>query len=302
MQLSKRTKYSVVGAVAALLLIGLGGYGFISWASPTRFTYPKFDHLHFRMQYIFRGEAEDFGSAKYQVDYAKDICDGNLTESPIHFHDNKDQIVHIHWQGMTGGDVLKFYGLNLTGGLDNTMGFQLDKLFSWPPKITHVPYYNDLLPEAQGEDKYYIYTGDANSYNEKSLQDFLYQPLETFFAKESNIRKNLETEAKLRSSRLDSLFTIPVLADHPTHSKEEQIEIDKKKTEKQLQNIETNNNAVSENIQNTSDPKKTEDELKEINNLIGNVVVFVQPNKPTDEQIKARFNNLEPLGLSQCGG
>ena len=45
-----------------------------------------------------------------------------------------------------------------------------------------------------------------------------------------------------------------------------------------------------------------EEKLTRINNMIGNVVIFVQKDKPTDQQIKERFNDLEPLSDSTCGG
>lgn len=45
-----------------------------------------------------------------------------------------------------------------------------------------------------------------------------------------------------------------------------------------------------------------EQKLTRINNLVGNVVIFAQKDKPTDQQIKDRFNKLEPLSDSTCGG
>src|SRR5690606_10352998 len=45
-----------------------------------------------------------------------------------------------------------------------------------------------------------------------------------------------------------------------------------------------------------------EGKLKRLNNLIGNVVIFVQKERPTDTQIKERFDHLEPLGKSACAG
>ena len=52
-----------------------------------------------------------------------------------------------------------------------------------------------------------------------------------------------------------------------------------------------------------NDGDETEQEqLTRINNLIGNVVIFAQKDKPTDQQIKDRFNKLEPLSDSTCGG
>ncbi len=45
-----------------------------------------------------------------------------------------------------------------------------------------------------------------------------------------------------------------------------------------------------------------DEELTEINNLVGNVVIFVQKDRPTDAQVKDRFNQLVPLTDSVCGG
>ena len=52
----------------------------------------------------------------------------------------------------------------------------------------------------------------------------------------------------------------------------------------------------------SEDSDKSEDELKRINNLIGNVVIFAQDTEPTSEQITERFSNLVPLHDSTCGG
>jgi hypothetical protein len=46
----------------------------------------------------------------------------------------------------------------------------------------------------------------------------------------------------------------------------------------------------------------TQEELKRLNNVIGNVVIFVQKDKPTDQQIKAKFDHLIPVSESACAG
>ena len=58
----------------------------------------------------------------------------------------------------------------------------------------------------------------------------------------------------------------------------------------------------SSSLSSTETKPKTEEELKEINNLLGNVVIFVQSTEPTQEQIKKQFDVLEPLSPSTCGG
>lgn len=43
-------------------------------------------------------------------------------------------------------------------------------------------------------------------------------------------------------------------------------------------------------------------ELERIHNLLGNVVIFAQKDEPAGQQVKERFQNLEPLTESVCGG
>jgi len=46
----------------------------------------------------------------------------------------------------------------------------------------------------------------------------------------------------------------------------------------------------------------SEEELIKLNDVIGNAVIFVQKDAPTDAQIKDRFNDLIALPESVCGG
>jgi hypothetical protein len=301
------TKIKLLKTSIILLLIFATICGIYSYNN-RRFTHPKSDHVHIRLQYVFRGKAENFGDPRYQIDYLKDVCDGELTESPIHFHDNKDQIVHLHWQDMKGGDILKFYGINETIGLDNIMGIKLDKLLTIKPQITTIPIHSNSLPKPAGNDKYFVYIGDKDSYQQKEFGDFLTQPLEEFLNKKSSIREQREELERFENS--NSFMAIKALAHagetHETLSEEQQHELDVQKEQAEKKLIEDRNNSISEPVSaSTNNPNienKTEEELKQINNLIGNVVIFVQPEAPSNEQIKARFDNLEPLGLSSCGG
>jgi hypothetical protein len=268
--------------ITSILALGVLAVASLYIIIPNRFADPKPDHAHFRLQYIFRGKAEDFSKANYQVEYAKDICSGLLTESPLHFHDNKDQIVHLHWQKMTGGDVLKFYGVNKEGGLDNYMGLKLDKFLQLPPKLSPIPIYGKSLPEAQNDDKYFVYTGEKDKFEKRDFNQFINQSLEEFLGKNSTIREQLEESQKQQNqfSSIGKLAGFDTAAQ--AHGNEKQ-------------------SAVIESDQNKTNPK-TEEELKQINNFIGNVVIFVQPNEPTNEEVQAKFNNLVPLEASVCGG
>lgn len=269
---TKRRVFRLVIAAVLVALLAVGSYAGYAYAvSPEVIRNPKLEHYHFRMQILVDGKAENFAEQNYQTGYKKDLCNANLPEQPIHFHDKKDQFTHIHWEGMTGGMVMKYYGWNYIGGMNNALGYKLDNLSDIQMVTTHGNY----LPNISKDTKLYVYTGDEKNYQEKSIDDWKNQDLEQFFGKTSNspaheINKNGEP-----TSFLDSLF--PTAYAH-----------------------EGEGDSAAPTITTTSE---TEDEkLTRINNLIGNVVIFAQKDKPTDEQVKDRFNKLEPLTESTCGG
>lgn len=265
----KRFKITV-GLVVALLLLPLSYAGYIYAVSPAVIRNPKLEHYHFRMQILVNGKAEDFSTEGYQTGYAKDQCNANLPEQPIHFHDNKDQFTHIHWEGMTGGMVMKYYGWNYIGGMRNALGYKLDNPKD-PQKVTTHGNYLPAIPE---DAKSYVYTGDETGYQERNFEDWAHQDLEQFFGKTSNFPAHKENTGQ--TSLIDSL-----LPKASAHGGED----------------DGNDGEPGEVAKETEEQK-----LTRINNLIGNVVIFVQKDKPTDQQIKDRFNDLEPLTDSTCGG
>ncbi|HMI08980.1 MAG TPA: hypothetical protein VK497_01105 [Candidatus Saccharimonadales bacterium] len=264
--LTRNVKVALV-VVAAIVAILLSYVAYIYFASPAVVRSPRLEHYHFRMQIVVNGKAENFADKKYQTGYIKDQCNANLPEQPIHFHDNKDQFTHIHWEGMTGGMVLKYYGWNFIGGMNNALGYKLDDLSDIQEVTTHGSY----LPDRPKDAKFYIYTGDENKYEEKNFDDFTSQDLEKFFGKTSNLPAH-EINQK-QASLLDKMF--PTVSAH---------------------------GGVEDGNDGEAGEETEQEKLTRINNLIGNVVLFVQKGKPTDQQIKDRFNNLEPLSDSTCGG
>ena len=261
-------KVAIVLAVGVVgLAVAYGGYVYASTPSVIRNAKPE--HYHFRMQILVNGKAENFAESKYQQDYNKDQCSADLPEQPIHVHDNKDQFTHIHWEGMTGGLVMKYYGWNYIGGERDTLGYNLDDLSNIQKVKTH----GDYLPQVPDDAKFYVYTGDEKGYKTRDFNDWKNQDLEEFFGVTSNspaheINKNGGKQASV----LDMLF--PTAYAHGTP-----------------------------NDSDGDDGSESEEEkLTRINNLIGNVVIFAQKDAPSDEQIKARFNNLKPLSDSSCGG
>lgn len=263
--LSKRFKIIAI-VLIAILIVPLSYAGYIYAATPTVIREPKLEHYHFRMQILVNGKAENFAEDKYQQDYAKDQCNANLPEQPIHFHDQKDQFTHIHWEGMTGGMVMKYYGWNYIGGINKALGYKLDNLMDVQKVNTH----GNFLPAAPDDAQFYIYTGNESDYQEKSFDDWKNQDLEQFFGDTSNFPAHQQNQ---QTSLLDRVF--PKVSAH---------------------------GGVEDGNDGEPGEESEEEKLTRINNMIGNVVIFVQKNKPTDQQIKDRFNDLEPLSDSTCGG
>lgn len=254
--------------LAIVLLLTGGTVGYLYAASPLSVREPLIEHYHFRMQVLVNGQAVNFADDKFQAGYSKDNCNAKLTASPIHFHDRMDQFVHIHWEGITGGQVLKMYGWNFIGGTRGSLGYRFDEA----PKLKQVPIHSNSLPVIPSDANFYVYTRDGNSYKEKSFADFTGQDLEQFFGTTSNFPAHKLNMEKRKTSLLEQLQTALIPKAHAHNGADD------------------------------GDGSHDEAELKRINNLIGDVVIFTQKDKPTDQQIKDRFSKLVPLGDSTCGG
>jgi len=268
---NKYSRSALLGLTVLVLFVS-SGFGYAYASSPATIRDPQFEHLHFRMQVLVKGKAVNFADKKFQEGYAGDNCNAALTTHPIHFHDNKDQFVHIHWANITGGQVLKYYGWNETGGNDGLLGYRFDKF----PNAVAVPIHGKALPKMPADAKVYVYTGDEANYKQRDYQDFLNQDLERFFDTESTIKQ----EDSL--SLVDKLFPRAAAHGTETHDKTIMAPAD---GSKQVQSV-----------------SHTQEELERLNNVIGSVVMFVQKDKPTDQQVKDRFSKLEPVSESSCAG
>jgi hypothetical protein len=245
-----------IGLVILLVLVLAGGWLVNAFASsPNVIREPYLQHYHFRLQVLVDGKLVDFGGPKFQTPESSVSCDVALPPVPIHFHDDKNQIVHVHWDGMTGGLFLKDFGWNYVGGQDGLLGYRFDSL----PQIKKVPIHGNELPAVPQGDNFYVYSGDGHSYRERTFNGFLHQDFEVFFNHASNL-----PASKPKTGFLNWLA--PAAYAHE---------------------------AGAANL--------TEPQLQQLNNLIGNAVIFVQKNKPSDAQVKDRFNHLEPLADSVCG-
>jgi hypothetical protein len=257
--MKRRLLYGLMGVAAFVLLVGAYG-GYIYASTPTHLRRPAFQHYHFRTQIIVDSQPVKFSDDKFQQAYDATNCNTDIASHPIHFHDRVDQMTHVHWDGMTGGEFLKYYGWNFIGGDDDSLGFRYDQSLVRPGKI---PTLGTLLPARPQGTQFYVYTGDADAHQQKDWQTFLRQDFETFFDKQSTIGQQAAARGPL-----EQLF--PKAVAHDGHT--------------------------------LGQSAKSEQDLTRINNLIGNVVIFVQKDQPADQQVTERFKALVPLGDSTCGG
>jgi hypothetical protein len=250
-------KKAVIFSAAMVVagLVSLAAYMFA--ISPAAIRAPKLDHAHFRLALVANGVPVDFGSEPFQKQ-SQAYCTDDLSEDPIHFHDNKNQFVHLHWKGISGGLVLKNYGWNMIGGPNNLLGYRFDRM----PLGNAVPTYGDVLPTLPNNAKLWVYTGTADAYETRSAQDFLFKDLETFFGRTSTVG------AHKTDFWRDLLFTPASAHNGTAHTASE----------------------------------KSQAELSAINNLLGDVVIFAQTDKPHDNLVREAFHTLEPLTESTCGG
>lgn len=254
----------------SVALVAASYVGYLYAATPLDIRQPLYEHYHFRMSLTVNGREVDFADTKYQEGYSKDNCNAKLTTHPIHFHDSKNHFVHIHWEGMTGGQVLKYYGWNLIGGTRGSMGYRFDE----GSMLKKVPIHGNVLPAMPNDANFYVYTGNADTYSEKKFEDFTKLDLEKFFNKESNSPAHKLNQQK-RSSLVDGL--IPKAHAHGTEE----------------EHADEDTNTAGD---------ASHEQLERLNNLIGDAVIFVQKDKPSSDQVKDRFNDLTPLSESTCAG
>lgn len=182
-----KVRHLLIAGIAGLVVAGILFASYAYNVTPAAIRQPSTAHYHFRLQIIVDGKRTDFTTKAFQVKPLTDICSAELTREPFHFHDGKDQLVHVHWDGMTGGLLLKYYGWNYVGGLHGTLGFRFDKL----PKLLNVPIRGNILPAVPDGDRFYVYTGDRHGYTQHTFDDFLHADLQDFFSKKGDFVGNV---------------------------------------------------------------------------------------------------------------
>jgi hypothetical protein len=290
-----------------LIFLPIAGLGLSVYSSPN-INNPRYEHLHFRMMLKIDGERINFGDAKFQESFMAGQCSGSLTQTPIHFHDNSDQFVHIHWADITGGQVLKYYGLNYIGGNDMVLGYNISDLLSLKGGVKEIKIHGKVLPDPKNKDNLFVYTGYRAEngdieFQKQEKSKFLRMNLESFFNKESEIKKQKREAEELKKNKTGLFNSINVLA-HGGHDHFEEIKSNTTKNSVEFKNQESL--PVLEINSDKTETEKTPNidtpELKRLNNLLGNVSIFIQESEPNSSEIAESFSNLLPLSDSTCGG
>jgi hypothetical protein len=312
--------------VLGILAIVAIGFSFLVYGlSPSYIREPEAVHYHFRMQYIVEGKEVDFGQDAFQEEYNRGACSAALTETPIHFHDNKSQLVHIHWQGITGGDVLKYYGLNLVGGLDDTMGYQFIEGELLPKRIA---IRGDLLDNLKLDQDLFIYAVNDDGYQKVDTVEFLEQDLEVFFKEYGYEDSHKMHNISSAPSSVAGVRTAQAHAGHDDHN-----EMKKNADTKAILKIDEAEDVIDDVVTEVGrgapdstvptrgevpslpvpgagltqtdggfDTQLTDQELREINHLLGDLIIFVQTQEPSQDEIVERLDQFVELGDSVCGG
>jgi hypothetical protein len=232
---------------------------FTTVISRPHFNSPVGTYYRIRLQVIIDSIPVNFSEGSFKSQGSNtDPCGEKLTKEPVYIETDKSQILRVHWEGITGGEILKYFGLNYIGGFDDTLGYRFDKA----PSISPIKIHGSNISKPNINNKMYIYKGNQQDFFQVEQQDFLFQDLE-FILKKSKIRQKHDSLNK------NSIFgNIPVFGENS-----DQLNLN---------------------------PQFTEGQLNELNNLIGNLVVFIQPGKPTTDQVAERFSKLEPLSSTVC--
>lgn len=271
---SQKKNPTLIGGILLLVVVFIVVAGMVLWnVLPTHFRNPEVAHHHFRMQLFIEGEYIDFSKAPYQEAYEPGICSDGLTDTPIHFHDEVGQYVHIHWTNIRGGDVLKYYGLNRIGGADDILGYRFDL-----DGIQSIPTLTDAIPDS--DNTLWVYQVNDDEIIERSARDFLLQDLETFFG----VKSSLTLQREEAENEFSNFLSVTASA-HPNHGSEDIKQV--------------KNDFV---LFDDEEEQFTEEELKDLNDVLGDVLIFVQDDEPSEEVIQERIPKFVDLPQSTCGG
>lgn len=158
-----------------LLVIVVVGWLAFSFASPLAVTFPRGTEYALRFQMVVEGQLVDFSQPAYQTELDERIC-SELSQRPVAFHGGQNQWLHVYWQDLSGGTILRNYGYKNFPPFENYLGVRADNFPQFEPVAIH----GNALPETDPSSQLYVYTGDQFGYTRRDESLFLEQPLEEF--------------------------------------------------------------------------------------------------------------------------
>lgn len=102
----KRSKFILIGAVAAILFMAIIRYFAVTAAHGT--------HYHANFALFLKGQRVDFSQPKYSEDISSCVTDEEiLPQQRVHLHENNPDIIHVHHSGVTWGHLMANLGFTL---------------------------------------------------------------------------------------------------------------------------------------------------------------------------------------------
>jgi hypothetical protein len=259
-------------SVMAILAIS-GSFAFYG-ITPAYIRNPESVNYSFRMQYLVEGEEKGWFESLDTTD--QDPCLSGLAELPIFIDDSNRQLVQVYWRGITGGDVLKYYGLNLSEGMDSLMGYQFLEGQVLPKRIN---IQGQFLPPLETNQQLYIYTVNQEGYQKVKNAEFLDQDLQIFFEKYGYQDRN----APSLGNEIGSISTANLV----------EIDIDDGGvSDVSLVSQDSQNILINDDVEGDNEDSR----------LLGDVIIFVQSKEPTETDLEDRLDKFIDLENSTCKG
>ncbi len=305
MSSTKRNLFFIFWIILLIVVMAIIGFNF---ASPKSISVPQKSNDIVRIQVIINGEKVDFANSIYQDSDKSLVCNDELATKPMAFLANQNQILHLKWQDINGKIFLKNYGFENTGPFKDYLGIRIDML----PNIKPVSIFEEALPKPKKPYNLFVYTGDKFSYEQRDENSFLLKPFDRFLSEVdkkpvhesldliTNAQVGLEDGKDLNESTflkevMDNTEPInssqvqtpkaEFISDNPTQAnqtpEQEEVIVDE-------EIIEITNEVISISDENSEDE------------LLGNIVVFIQETEPTTKEIEDRFLNLNPYNKPKC--
>lgn len=301
----KRNIFYLFWTICVIIIIGILGFNF---ASPRPITFPKKAEYQARLQIVVEGDAIDFSQQPFQNN-ALELCSNDIIDRPFGVYEGNSQIIHMHWENLTGANLLRNYGFKNTGPFENYLGVNLNNFPDYEP----ISIQGNLITTPEETFEYYVYTGNQFTYTRRDETEFLNRSIKDLLTRElgekynwlSNINahaqigvesgEDLENELFISEQEAgpQQLITIP--------SEQEEVVTQAPPSDITAPVIEEVEEMIKE--ENNTDDKSEEVTIvdtEKLYNIIGNIVLFIQEKEPTEEEVIKKFLNLEKPQRYNC--